>query len=84
MDLIGCSNLATRVSELEKMGAHMLSVHTGADQQAVGHRPLANLKVGQQFASNIALSVAGGINSQTIVSYVVLRPEVVDRWFGYL
>ena len=77
VDLIGCPDLATRVSELEKMGAHMLSVHTGADQQAVGRRPLADLKVVQQFASNIALSVAGGINSQTIGSYVALKPEVV-------
>lgn len=77
VDMICCTDMPKRIQELESMGAHMLAVHTGADQQAAGRRPIEDLKLLKSKAKSAKIAVAGGINSQTIKDYVLLEPDVV-------
>ena len=77
VDMICVDDLPGRIKELETAGAHILAVHTGADQQAAGRQPIEDLKVMAQHVSRAKVSVAGGINSKTIHEYVALRPDIV-------
>lgn len=76
-DTLMIPNLAERVREIEKMGVHLISVHTGFDQQQMGRTPLNDLKTVKANTDKIMVSVAGGINSTTINQYLELNPDVV-------
>lgn len=76
-DMMCCNNLSSRIGGLEKLGVQMLAVHTGADQQNVGRTPLKDLAELKSQAKTAAVSVAGGINQETIESYVALKPDVI-------
>jgi 3-hexulose-6-phosphate synthase len=77
VDMICVDDLPVRIGELEAAGVKHLAVHTGADQQAAGRQPIEDLRVMKQYARHAKISVAGGINSKTIASYVELQPDVV-------
>ncbi len=77
VDMICVDDLPTRIREMEAIGAHVLAVHTGADQQAAGRQPIEDLKVMVQHAKTAQISVAGGINSKTIDKYVALKPDII-------
>ena len=70
-------NLAERAKEVEAMGVHFISVHTGFDQQQMGRTPLNDLRIVKANTNSIRVSVAGGINSKTIDQYLALEPDVV-------
>jgi len=64
VDLIGCKNVEERATEVEQLGADILLIHTGIDQQHKGETPFENLKkiIGKV---KIPIAVAGGLNAET-------------------
>lgn len=77
VDTLQIENLASRVKEIEAMGVHIISVHTGFDQQQMGRTPLRDLQIVKEHTRRIGVSVAGGINSKTIEQYIALEPDIV-------
>lgn len=77
VDTLKIPNLAERAKEVEAMGVHFISVHTGFDQQQMGRTPLNDLRIVKANTNSIRVSVAGGINSKTIDQYLALKPDVV-------
>jgi len=69
IDLISVEDKAKRVAEVAKMGAHIIGVHTGLDQQAAGHTPFADLQLVAGLGK-FKISVAGGIKQATIQQVV--------------
>jgi 3-hexulose-6-phosphate synthase len=65
VDLINVPDKAKRTDEVAKLGAHIIGVHTGLDQQAAGQTPFADLQVVAGLG-NLKISVAGGIKKETI------------------
>ena len=56
---------------------NFIGVHVGVDQQAAGITPLEKLEEMKRCAKHSEVSVAGGINLNTIEAYKQLAPEVV-------
>ena len=77
VDMICVDNIPAKVTQMEELGAHILAVHTGADQQAEGRTPLDDLKVMTDCAKKAKIAVAGGISSKTIDKYVALKPDII-------
>ncbi|MGJ3658612.1 3-hexulose-6-phosphate synthase [Klebsiella pneumoniae] len=76
-NLMCVNDLPTRITELENMGVHVLSVHTGVDQQAVGREPIEDLQLLVAHMKRAEIAVAGGINSRRVWKYIDLRPEII-------
>lgn len=76
-DMICVGNMPERVGELEKIGVHGLAVHTGTDQQAAGRKPLDDLKIMSACRRSAKISVAGGIQAESVQEYAALRPDVL-------
>ncbi len=84
VDTICISDLAKRIGRIEEMGADYISVHTGVDQQAKGRTPLDDLKEIKACVKQSRISVAGGINIDTVEKYAALAPDVVIVGGGIL
>ncbi len=76
-DLICVPDLAPRAAQLASLGADILAVHTGVDQQARGRTPLDDLRTLAASSTGVPLAVAGGINRSTVADYLALRPHIV-------
>lgn len=77
VDMICVKNVEERVAELEAVGVDCLGVHTGVDQQAMGRTPLEDLAQMKQASKKSQISVAGGINPDTVSKYIELGADVV-------
>ncbi len=77
VDMICVKNLEERVKELEDIGVTCLGVHTGVDQQAMGRTPLQDLEQMKKASRHSRISVAGGINAQTVQKYINLGADIV-------
>lgn len=77
VDMICVEDMPATIREMEEIGAHVLAVHTGADQQAVGRTPLDDLKIMTEHVKKAKIAVAGGINSKTVSDYVALNPDII-------
>ncbi|WP_294730092.1 3-hexulose-6-phosphate synthase [uncultured Faecalibaculum sp.] len=77
VDMICVRDLAARTKEVQAMGAHVIAVHTGVDQQAQGRTPLDDLRVIRAAADQAEVSVAGGIKPETARDFAALNPDVV-------
>lgn len=77
VDLICVDDFAKKVKELEELQVHVIAVHTGADQQHAGRTPLEDLAEVKKLVKHANVAVAGGINSNTIESYVALQPDII-------
>ena len=77
VDMICVDDMPAKIAELEAIGVHVLAVHTGADQQAVGRTALEDLAIMKAHSASAQIAVAGGINSSTIASYVALAPDII-------
>jgi 3-hexulose-6-phosphate synthase len=64
VDLI---NVADKAAVLKKLllGAHIIGVHTGLDQQAAGQTPFADLALVAGLNLGVEISVAGGVKAAT-------------------
>lgn len=77
VDMICVKNIEERVAELEAVGVDCLGVHTGVDQQAMGRTPLEDLAQMKKASKQSQISVAGGINTETVHKYIELGADIV-------
>jgi 3-hexulose-6-phosphate synthase len=77
VDMICVPDIPERIRQLEAVHAHILSVHTGADQQAAGREPIEDLRIMVEHTRSSGVSVAGGINSTSVAKYVALNPDII-------
>lgn len=77
VDMICVSDLPKKIKELEELDVDYIAVHVGVDQQALGRRPIDDLKVMKQYVTKTKIAVAGGINAETIDEYLKLSPDII-------
>ena len=70
VDLINVADKSARTREVVKLGAHIVGVHTGLDQQAAGQTPFADLNLIAGLGLGVKVSVAGGIKATTVQQVV--------------
>lgn len=77
VDMICVKDLAARAKSVESLGADIVAVHTGVDQQATGRTPLGDLIELKGSLSRAQVAVAGGISAKTVESYMAQKPDIV-------
>lgn len=76
-DLICVKEIAQRSRQMIDLGLDYVCVHTGVDMQKQGRTSLLDLKQLIDAIEPAKAAVAGGINLQTLDSYIVCRPEII-------
>ena len=76
-DMICVPGLVQRARRLAELGADIIAVHTGVDQQALGRTPLDDLRTLAASGTGVPLAVAGGITRSTAADYLVLGPHIL-------
>ncbi|PCJ31791.1 MAG: 3-hexulose-6-phosphate synthase [Gammaproteobacteria bacterium] len=77
IDLISVEDKAAVAKEAVANGAQIIGVHTGLDAQAAGQTPFADLALIAGLGLDVKISVAGGINKDTIQSTVQAGATIV-------
>ncbi|MEQ1602161.1 MAG: 3-hexulose-6-phosphate synthase [Methylophilaceae bacterium] len=77
VDLINVEDKAARTKEAAKLGAHIIGVHTGLDQQAAGQTPFTDLALVVGLGLGVKVSVAGGIKPATVQQVVKAGATIV-------
>jgi 3-hexulose-6-phosphate synthase len=77
IDLIGVEDKAAVAKAAAAEGAQIIGVHTGLDAQAAGQTPFEDLKLIASLGLDVKISVAGGINKDTIQSTVQAGAAIV-------
>lgn len=77
VDMICVKNVEERVAELEAAGVGCIGVHTGVDLQAAGVTPLDDLRRIKGASKHSMISVAGGINVDTVENYMQAGADIV-------
>lgn len=76
-DMICVTDVEKRITELEAVGVRDIAVHTGIDQQRAGRTPLQDLQQLRAYTDRSFISVAGGINVDTVEQYRKAGADVV-------
>jgi 3-hexulose-6-phosphate synthase len=63
--LINVADKVAKTKEVAKIGAHIIGIHTGLDQQAAGQTPFADLAAIAALNLGVEISVAGGVKAGT-------------------
>lgn len=77
VDLINVADKGQRTKEVAALGAHIIGVHTGLDQQAAGQTPFVDLGLVASLGLNVKVSVAGGIKPATVQQVVKAGATIV-------
>ncbi len=77
VDLINVIDKAAVVREAAKVGAHIIGVHTGLDQQAAGQTPFSDLALVAGLNTGLKISVAGGVKAATVKQVVDAGATIV-------
>ena len=78
VDLINVIDKAKRAREAAELGAHIIGIHTGIDQQIAGHTPFADLAALLSLnLPGILVSVAGGIKQSTVQDVVKAGANII-------
>lgn len=77
VDMICVEEVEKRVAGLEGIGVDCIGVHVGVDQQAAGITPLAALERMKKASRHAQISVAGGINQDTVGDYIKMGADIV-------
>lgn len=77
VDLINVTDKRERAKEIAALGAHIIGVHTGLDQQAAGQTPFADLDMVVGLGLDVQVSVAGGIKPETVGQVVSAGANIV-------
>lgn len=77
VDLINVTDKGQRTKEVAALGAHIIGVHTGLDQQAAGQTPFVDLGLVASLGLNVKVSVAGGIKPATVQQVVKAGASIV-------
>lgn len=84
VDMICAHPQGGRAAEVEALGADLVSVHTGVDQQARGRTPLDDFREIRPCLRSAQISIAGGIKLETVETYLAEGPDVVIVGGGIL
>ncbi len=77
VDLINVEDKKARTLEVAKLGAHIIGVHTGLDQQAAGQTPFGDLALVTSLNTGAKVSVAGGVKAATVKQVVDSGADIV-------
>jgi 3-hexulose-6-phosphate synthase len=77
VDLINVTDKKARTLEVAKLGAHIIGVHTGLDQQAAGQTPFIDLAMVTALNTGAKISVAGGVKAATVRQVVDAGADIV-------
>jgi len=77
VDLISVQNKMERAMQVADLGAHIIGVHTGLDAQARGQTPFEDLKAIVGLSLPVMVSVAGGINKDTVRQVIDAGADIV-------
>ena len=77
VDLINVTDKKARTLEVAKLGAHIIGVHTGLDQQAAGQTPFNDLAMVAGLNTGAKISVAGGVKAATVRQVVDAGADIV-------
>ena len=77
VDLINVADKKARTLEVAKLGAHIIGVHTGLDQQAAGQTPFNDLAMVTALNTGAKISVAGGVKAATVRQVVDAGADIV-------
>ena len=77
VDLINVTDKKARTLEVAKLGAHIIGVHTGLDQQAAGQTPFGDLAMVTGLNTGAKVSVAGGVKANTAAQVVEAGADIV-------
>jgi len=77
VDLIGCPDIPARATELVRLGADVLCVHTAFDRQQAGANPLEELSQLLEVTPAERAAVAGGIRPETLSVVRDFAPQIV-------
>ncbi|MFT7227876.1 MAG: 3-hexulose-6-phosphate synthase [Methylophilaceae bacterium] len=77
VDLINVTDKKARTLEVAKLGAHVIGVHTGLDQQAAGQTPFGDLAMITSLKTGAKVSVAGGVKANTAAQVVEAGADIV-------
>lgn len=77
VDLINVKDKKARTLEVAKLGAHVIGVHTGLDQQAAGQTPFSDLAMVTSLNTGAKVSVAGGVKANTAAQVVEAGADIV-------
>ncbi len=77
VDLINVTNKKELAKEIAVLGAHIIGVHTGLDQQAAGQTPFTDLEMIVGLGLDVEVSVAGGIKPETVGQVVNAGANIV-------
>ncbi len=77
VDLINVEDKAAVAAEAAKIGAHIIGIHTGIDQQLAGQTPFADLGALVAQGLPVKVSVAGGIKQSTVQQVVKAGPSII-------
>jgi len=76
-DLICISDIEKVSRSLLNQGVDIIGIHTGIDQQAEGRTPLEDLRTVRSSCPDAVISVAGGINADSVEEYLKYLPDIV-------
>ena len=77
VDMINVTDKKARTLEVAKIGAHIIGVHTGLDQQAAGQTPFNDLAMITGLKTGAKISVAGGVKAATVKQVVDAGADIV-------
>ena len=77
VDMINVTDKKARSLEVAKLGAHIIGVHTGLDQQADGQSPFNDLAMMAGLNTGAKISVAGGVKAGTVRQVVDAGADIV-------
>jgi len=77
VDLISVPNKMEKAFQVAELGAHIIGVHTGLDAQARGQTPFEDLKAIVGLSLPVMVSVAGGINKDTVRQVIDAGADIV-------
>lgn len=80
VDLLNVSNKVEMAKQLFNLGAHVIGIHTGLDQQAAGQTPfedLRNVSYLRHPRFPFKISVAGGINKDTATLAIGAGADII-------
>ncbi|HUR68522.1 MAG TPA: 3-hexulose-6-phosphate synthase [Candidatus Thermoplasmatota archaeon] len=76
VDLIAVADKPRRAKEAEAMGAHLIGLHVGIDEQMKGMSPTDMVKA-VRASTSLPIAVAGGLTSETLAGLITAGADIL-------
>ncbi len=76
VDLIAVPDKAKRAKEAEALGAHLVALHVGIDEQMLGKSPVETVRA-VRAATTLPIAVAGGLTSETLAPLIEAGADIL-------